>query len=177
MTHLTSLLTRRATIAALAGALALSSFGSVQRAVAHEADCPFCKLPVVQDTDAQDNEVALKYGRKRIEYRCVFCALSEAQSDYQGDLTIIAPTESKGAPLQIARTGDKWTANVQKDGAWQSSDEIVFAAEKVSHKVCQIGYRAFSNQAAFAAWAAAHPDVFDAKSQPLTLAQMIALTA
>src|SRR5687768_16794028 len=48
---------------------------------AHEADCPVCSLPVVQDTDKQDNEVKLRYGRKRIEYRCVYCAMSDAQSE------------------------------------------------------------------------------------------------
>lgn len=177
MTHLTPFLTRCATLAAIAGALALSSFGGAPSAVAHEAACPFCNLPVVQDTEVQDNEVALKYGRKRIEYRCVFCTMSEANSDYKGDLTIIAPGETKGAPIQIARTGDKWTASVQKDGAWQARDDIVFAAEKVKHKFCQTGYRAFTNQAAFEAWVKANPDVFDAKSQSLTLAQMVVLTA
>ncbi len=177
MTRFTFFLTRRATIAVLAGALALSSFGGSQIAFAHEADCPFCSMPVVQDTDTQDNEVALKYGRKRIEYRCVFCALSEAQNDYKGDLSILAPSETKGAPIQIARKDDKWMASVQKDGAWQASSEIVFAAEKVKHKLCQTAYRAFSNQAAFEAWVKANAEVFDAKSESLTLAQMIALTA
>ena len=46
--------------------------------LAHEAKCPFCEMDVVQDTATQDNEVALKYGNKRIEYRCVMCAIADA---------------------------------------------------------------------------------------------------
>ena len=40
-------------------------------AMAHEAKCPYCKLDVPQDTAQQDNEVALKYGRKRIPIKAI----------------------------------------------------------------------------------------------------------
>ncbi|MBL8115518.1 MAG: hypothetical protein JNK60_21735, partial [Acidobacteria bacterium] len=49
---------------------------------AHETKCPFCRKPVVQDTADLDNEVALKFGKKRIEYRCVLCAIAEAKTAY-----------------------------------------------------------------------------------------------
>jgi hypothetical protein len=79
------------------GAFLLLSVGVAGGAAvrAHETDCPRCKLPVVQDTATRDNEVALRYGRKRIEYRCVACALAEARTEYKNDLTILAPSEIK----------------------------------------------------------------------------------
>src|SRR5260221_10574122 len=96
-------------------------------ALAHEGKCPVCKLDVPQDTDKQDNEVALKAGRKRIEYRCVYCALSDAKS-YTGDLTILAPSDVKDKPVMLMR----------KDGKWSTMPEkMVFAREKVSHRNCQ----------------------------------------
>src|SRR5688500_9817590 len=93
---------------------------------AHEAKCPVCKLDVVQDTDKLDNEVALKSGRKRIEYRCVYCALNDSKS-YTGDLTILAPSELKGKPVVISR----------KDGKWSAAPETaVFVGQKVNHRSC-----------------------------------------
>jgi hypothetical protein len=149
-------------------ALAAGAFGTSTLiptpAVAHEADCPYCSLPVIQDTDTQDNEVKLRYGRKRIEYRCVFCALSEAQSEYkEGDLTIAAPSEKKGEYIVIKR----------EKGTWSAPANTIFAAKKMNHRVCQITYRAFASKAGFEAWVKAHPDQFDKDTQPLTLTQML----
>jgi hypothetical protein len=134
---------------------------------AHEADCPFCSLPVVQDTAEQTNEVALRYGRKRIEYRCVFCALKEAHTEYSGDLSILAPAEDKNAPVVLTRQGNKWSADPQN---------AVFAAQKANHKVCQITYRAFASRAAFDAYVKKHANLFDKDTKPVTLAQMIEIT-
>lgn len=134
---------------------------------AHEADCPVCSLPVVQDTDKQDNEVKLRYGRKRIEYRCVYCAMSDAQSELKdGEIAIAAPSEKKGQPLVIKRVNGKWSA---PEGA-------VFAAKKANHRVCQVTYRAFHSQAGFNAWVKAHPDQFDKDSKPVTLEQLVELS-
>lgn len=134
--------------------------------LAHDADCPLCSLPVVQDTADQDNEVKVRYGRKRIEYRCVYCALSEAHSELtEGDVTIAAPSEKKGEAIVIKRVS----------GQWSAPQGVLFAAKKTSHRVCPITYRAFSSRAGFEAWIKAHPDQFDKESQPLKFAQMLKL--
>ncbi len=114
-------------------------FSSIDIVAAHEAKCPFCEMDVVQNTAIQDNEVALKYGKKRIEYRCVMCAIADAKQ-YSGDLTILAPTEIKGKPAVIARTAGQWSS--QPNG-------LFFVGEKVKHRHCQTGYRAFTSKAAF----------------------------
>jgi hypothetical protein len=59
----------RAVALLLLGALTLTS----TPLLAHEGDCPFCKLRLVQNTKDADNEVVVKFGAKRIEYRCVYC--------------------------------------------------------------------------------------------------------
>jgi hypothetical protein len=147
----------------LAAVLATGLSGLVGRpAIAHETQCPYCRLDVVQDTAQQDNEVPLKYGRKRIEYRCVYCALAQAKSDYQGDVTILAPSEIKGKPVVISRTGGKWSV---------SPETAVFTGAKVNHQQCQTAYRAFTNRPAAEAYLQKHQDVLkDAK--PLTLTEM-----
>lgn len=134
-------------------------------AAAHEAKCPYCKMDVVQDTQTMDNEVALKYGRKRIEYRCVYCAIADANKKVKSDLTILAPSEVKGKPVLIARKDGKWTA---------SPETAVFVAEQVSHRYCQVGYRAMTDKAGFDAYVAKHQThVKDAK--PHTLDEVVAL--
>ena len=151
--------------AALAAALGAGFAGpALQPALAHEAKCPVCKLDVVQDTDKLDNEVALKSGRKRIEYRCVYCALQDAKS-YTGDITILAPSEVKGKPVVLARKEGKWTA---------APETAVFVGQKVNHRQCQVGYRALTTKDAFPKWVQANHDLLkDAK--PLTLAEMLAV--
>ncbi|HVK03551.1 MAG TPA: hypothetical protein VM490_08755 [Armatimonadaceae bacterium] len=138
-------------LAALVAAAGIPTLFAARPALAHDADCPYCKLKVVQDTKEQDNEVVLRYGRKRIEYRCVFCALAEAQTaQYKtGDVTVLAPSEKKAQPVVIERKGGKWSAPA---GA-------VFVAVKQSHNHCQTTYRAFTTKAAF--------DAHVAKNQPL----------
>ena len=161
-----SIVFRRSLLAGSLAALVAASIPgmAVRPALAHEAKCPVCKLDVVQDTDKLDNEVALKFGRKRIEYRCVYCALTDAKN-YKGDITILAPSELKGKPVVLTRTGDKWS--VQPETA-------VFVSQKVNHRSCQLGYRALTNQAAFDKWVHANHDLLkDAK--PLTLSEVLGL--
>jgi hypothetical protein len=153
----------------LLGSVLLSALGAtvlpVLPAMAHEGKCPVCKLDVPQDTKDQDNEVALKSGRKRIEYRCVFCALSDAKS-YTGDITVLAPSDVQGKPVLLSRQGDKWSV---------TPDTAVFVGEKVNHRDCQTGYRAFTTRSAFDAWVKKnHTLLGDAK--PLSLQQMVDLS-
>ncbi len=157
---------RRLLLAAgLAAPLGTGWVGPLLRpASAHQAACPICKLDVPQDTETQDNEVAIRSGRKRIEYRCVWCALNDAKT-YTGDISILAPSDVKGKPVLLTRTGGKWSA--QPDGA-------LFVGVKVPHQECPLGYRAFTGKAAFEAWVRKnHAVVGDAA--PLSLGQMVDL--
>jgi hypothetical protein len=162
-----AIVSRRRALLAAAG-LALTTVAAfvvpASSVLAHETNCPVCALPVVQDTAAQDNEVALRFGRKRIEYRCVWCALSEAPQ-YKGDVTVLAPSEVQGRPVSLTRTAGKWSA---------SPSSAVFVGVKASHKVCPTTYRAFTTKAAFDAWVAKNQPLLKG-AQPLTLDQMVAL--
>jgi hypothetical protein len=148
-----------------AGAFLLLSVGVAGGATvrAHETDCPRCKLPVVQDTATRDNEVALRYGRKRIEYRCVACALAEARTEYKNDLTILAPSEIKNKPVVLARKSGTWSA---------LPADAVFVGHKVAHRHCHLGYRAFTTRAAFDAHVKANAKLL-AGAKPLTLAELL----
>ncbi|MBC8102367.1 MAG: hypothetical protein H7Z41_07245 [Cytophagales bacterium] len=150
---------------ALLAALTLPGLFVPRPAAAHEASCPLCKLPVTQDTAAQDNEVALRYGRKRIEYKCVSCAITDTnRGAYQsGDVTILAPSETKGRPIPVTRTGGKWSAPTG----------TVFVGVKASHRICQETYRAFTSRAAFDAYVKKNQARLK-DARPLTLDQMIA---
>lgn len=164
----TTVSSRRRFAASALTALFAASLGLISAprpAAAHEADCPLCTLKVVQDTPTQDNEVALRYGRKRIEYRCVWCALTEAQTEFpKGDVTILAPSEIKGKPITISRSDGKWSAG---------PTSAVFLGVNAGHKTCPITYRAFSSRAAFDAYVKKTGGVVkDAK--PLTLPQLLA---
>lgn len=135
-------------------------------ALAHDAPCPYCEMAITQDTPAQDNEVALKIGRKRVEYKCVYCALSEAKTEYQGDLSILAPSEKKGEPIKLMRTGGKWSA---------SSETLAFVTNApLKHKECQAQARAFTTPEAAQAYIAAHKDELS-DARPLTMTEMLAL--
>jgi hypothetical protein len=133
-------------------------------APAHEAKCPVCKLDVVQDTPRLDNEVALKSGRKRIEYRCVLCALRDAPS-YAGDITILAPSEVKGRPVTLTRKAGEWSV---------TPAAAVFVAHRVEHRHCQLGYRALTSPEAFPKWVAAHREVLQ-DAVPVKLPELLAL--
>lgn len=134
-------------------------------ALAHETPCPYCKLTVAQDTATQDNEVALRYGRKRIEYKCVWCALADVnRGTYKdSDVTVLAPSEKKSQPVEITR----------KSGKWGAPAGTVFLSVKASHQICQNTYRAFTSQAAFDAYAKKNAALVKGAA-PLTLDQMVA---
>lgn len=139
---------------------------TVRPVTAHEAKCPVCSLDVPQDTAAQDNETAIRAGRKRIEYRCVYCALHDAPT-YKGDLTVLAPSDVKGKPVLLIR----------KDGNWSSEPaNVLFAGQKVGHENCQLGYRAFTGKPAFDAWVHKNHAVLG-DAVPLTLPQMLVAAA
>ena len=119
--------------------------GTATPALAHETKCPYCKMDVIQDTKEQDNEVVLRYGNKRIEYRCVLCAIAQAKTKYTGDVTIVAPSTEKGKPITIKRVG----------GEWSAPEGTTFVYQKGSHAKCQDLYRAASSHAASEAYAKA----------------------
>lgn len=136
---------RFASRAFVLGALAVASTVSVptlglRRAFAHEAPCPYCNISVSDDTAS-----VLNVGRKRIEYKCVYCALAEAQSEYKGDLKVTSPSEKKGQPVVLKRTSGGWSA-------LPASAFFVMPA-RLKHKICQAQARAFTTQAAATAFA------------------------
>ncbi len=108
---------------------------------AHEGDCPYCKLKLVQNTPEQDNEVVLRFGNKKIEYRCIFCVFKD-QKRYKGDLVVYAPSEKVGEPVILKRTEGKWTG----------PDGVVFLNSFKKHVDCAALSRAFSNSAAYDAY-------------------------
>lgn len=143
---------------AVIGAMGMTSIVS-----AHEADCPYCKLKLVQNTKEQDNEVVVKVGNKRIEYRCLYCVIKD-QKRYKGDLVVYSPSEKVGAPVILKRTSGKWSA---PEGA-------VFLNTFKKHKDCAALSRAFSNREAFDAYVKKNPSE---GAQALTLEQFLAEVA
>lgn len=139
----------------------LGSIGISSIAFAHEGDCPYCKMKLVQNTKEQDNEVVLKAGNKRIEYRCLYCVVKD-QGRYKGDLIVYAPSEKIGEPVVLKRTGGKWTG--PKDAVYLNSFK--------AHKDCAALSRAFSSKAAFEKYIKANgqPD-----AKPLTLEEFITI--
>ncbi len=134
----------------------LGTLGMSTMASAHEGDCPYCKLKLVQNTKEQDNEVVLKTGNKRIEYRCVYCVFKD-QKRYKGDLVVYAPSEKVGEPVVLKRTAGVWTA---KEGT-------VFLNTFKNHTDCSALSRAFSSKEALAAYAKKH-NVKEVQSLSLT---------
>jgi hypothetical protein len=127
--------------------------------IAHEGDCPYCKLKLVQNTADQDNEVVLRFGNKKIEYRCVFCVFKD-QKRYKGDLVVYAPSEKVGEPVILKRTEGKWTG----------PDGVVFLNSFKKHVDCAALSRAFSNVVAYDAYVKKN-DLKDTKA--LTLVEFI----
>ena len=137
----------------------LGTMGIAPMAMAHETPCPYCKMKVVQNTKEMDNEVVLKVGNKRIEYRCVYCVIKD-QKKYSGDLIVYAPSEKKGEPIILKRTGGKWTA----------PEGTMFLNVFTKHADCAALSRAFTSKAALDKYVAAHK-VADARA--LTLEKFI----
>ncbi len=150
--------TLRHTLALLA---ILGTTGLTAIASAHEADCPYCKIKIVQNTKDQDNEVVLKAGNKRIEYRCLFCVFKD-QKRYKGDLIVYAPSEKVGAPVVFKRTA----------GNWSGPEGAVILNTFTKHAQCSELSRAFSSKAAFDAYVKANKVV---APKALTLSEFIAV--
>lgn len=146
-------LSKSLALVAAIGAMGLSSIAS-----AHEGNCPYCQLKLVQNTKDQDNEVVLKVGNKRLEYRCMYCVIKD-QKRYKGDLIVYAPSEKKGEPVILKRT----------DGKWSAPDGTVFINTFKKHADCSLLSRAFSSKAAFDAYVKAH-EISGAKA--LTLSEL-----
>ncbi len=123
----------------------LGTLGMSTMASAHEGDCPYCKLKLVQNTKDLDNEVVVKTGNKRIEYRCMYCVIKD-QKRYKGDLVVYAPSEKKGEPIVLKRTAGKWSA----------PEGTVFLNTFKKHADCSALSRAFTSKAAFEKYIGAH---------------------
>jgi hypothetical protein len=138
------------------GALNLPAPGLLTPAMAHAAPCPYCNMTVSDATAS-----VLRAGRKRVEYKCVYCALSEAKTEYKGDLTITSPSEKAGKPVVMKRTGGMWTVS--------PATAYFVSPQRLKHKVCQQQARAFSTKAAAQAFAKT------SSGMVMTLAQMNAM--
>jgi len=139
--------------------LAFGTFGTVSPAFAHEADCPYCKIKLVQNTKDQDNEVVVKFGNKKIEYRCIYCVLAD-EKKLTGDLIVYAPSESVGKPIILKRT----------NGTWSAPEGTVFLNAFRRHRECAGNSRTFTSKSAFDKYVAAN-NVSNAKA--LTLKEML----
>ena len=142
-------------------AVLVGTLGIAATSAAHEGDCPYCKLKLVQNTKDQDNEVVVKFGNKRIEYRCVYCVVKD-QARYKSDLVVYAPSEKVGEPVVLKRT----------DGKWSAPEGSVFLNTFTKHASCAELSRAFSTKDAFAQYAKKHGAE---KAKPLTLSEFLAL--
>lgn len=140
-------------------------------AVAHEVPCPLCGMKVVQATKTQDNEVVLRFGKKRIEYRCVYCALADAKR-YDGDLFVYAPSETKGKPVILARQAGKWSVVKVEGEKLVPAEGAVFLNAFENHKDCAALSRAFHSQAGFDAYRTKGKN-----AKPLTLDAFLAEVA
>ncbi len=141
--------------------LVVSLLGLAASSAAHEGECPFCKLKLVQNTKDQDNEVVLKFGNKRIEYRCVYCVVKD-QARYKTDLVVYAPSEKVGEPVVLKRTDGKWTAPAGS----------VFLNTFTKHANCAELSRAFSTKDAFTDYAKKHGAE---SAKPLNLDEFVAM--
>ena len=141
----------------------LCAVGFSALAGAHDADCPYCKLKLAQNTKDQDNEVVLKFGNKRIEYRCMYCVMKD-QGRYKSDLVVYAPSEKVGEPVVLKRT----------DGKWSAPDGTVFINTFMKHMNCAELSRAFTTKDAFGDYAKKHGAE---AAKPLSLTEFLALVA
>lgn len=163
MNNLKNLVLRLSALATL-GLFAASS------ALAHDVPCPVCGLKLVQGTKTQDNEVVLRFGKKKIEYRCAYCAIADSKK-YDGDLVIYAPSETKGKPVLLQRAAGKWSVVKDQDGKLVPEEGAVFLNDFKSHAKCAMLSRAFHSKEAFDKYVAANK-VADAKA--LSLDEMVA---
>ena len=122
----------------------LGTVGMTSIALAHDADCPYCKLKLKQATKAMDYEVVVKVGNKRVEYRCAYCAIADSKR-FKSDLVVYMPSEKKGEPVIVKR----------KDGVWSAPEGTVFLNGFKKHADCADLSRAFTSKAAMAKYSTA----------------------
>lgn len=140
--------------------MTLAAFMTSIPAQAANRMCPYCAMPL----GAPSTQVWLTSGSKKVAYRCVFCAVSEAKTEYKGNLSIKAPTENSKKPLILKRTGGHWSLN-QKSAA--------FVGKNISHKNCPTGYHAFTSSAAAKRYIAQHKSLLGGSS-PMSFNQFYA---
>lgn len=150
-------------------ALATLGLVAVPSALAHPVPCPVCGLKLVEGTKTQDNEVVLRYGKKKIEYRCAYCAIADSKK-YDGDIVIYAPSETKGKPVLLQRSAGKWSVVKEQGGKLVPEEGAVFLNDFKSHAKCAMLSRAFHTKEAFDKYVAANK-VADAKA--LSLDEMV----
>ncbi|AIE83799.1 hypothetical protein [Fimbriimonas ginsengisoli] len=136
----------------------------------HEVPCPLCGMKVVQGTKTQDNEVVLRFGRKKIEYRCVYCAIADSKK-YDGDLVVYAPSETKGKPVLLTRTAGKWAAVKESEGKLVPESGVVFLNDFDSHDKCAKLSRAFHAKEGFDKYVKGNGAE---KSKSMSLTEMVA---
>jgi len=117
-------------------------------ALAHDVPCPLCGMKVVQATKDRDNEVVLRFGKKKIEYRCVYCVLADA-GKYNGDLIVYAPSETKGKPVLLQRKAGQWSVVKEADGKLVADPDAVFLNAFDNHAKCAMLSRAFHTKDGF----------------------------
>lgn len=135
-------------------ALALMVFTAFMTSIPAQAAnkmCPYCAMPL----GAPATQVWLQSGSKKVAYRCVFCAVAEAKTEYKGNLSVTAPTENSRKPLIIKRTGGRWSLN-QKSAA--------FVGKDVTHKYCPTVHHAFTSSAAAKRYIAQHKSLLGGTS-------------
>lgn len=127
--------------------------------------CPYCYLEVLKDTAEADNAVTLTQGagKKEVRYRCVFCAIARAKTDFKGDVTITAPTETKGKPVRILRREGKWS---------MEPVSALFVAVPSTHNHCQTTYRALTGKEGFDAYVAKNGALLKS-ARALNLTEMV----
>jgi hypothetical protein len=127
---------------------------------AFAVDCEYCQKPI------EGQPYVLKAGKKSAFFKCVFCAIADAEQ-YSGDLSIISPSENPKQPVVLKRVKQKWSA-FPAGAAFVSSP-------KPKHRICGEQYRAFTSWAAAQKYIAQNAELVEAK--PLTLAQIIAFSS
>lgn len=142
-------------VIALVAAILFSS----QPGQAHEADCPYCKIKLVQNTKDSDSEVVVRFGNKRIEYRCIYCVIAD-QDRMKSDLIVYAPSEIVGKPVLLRRIAGEWTG---PEGA-------VYLNLLKGHEQCAVTARAFTTKDAFEKYVSLHK--LDG-AKPLTLKEFV----
>lgn len=154
----------------LAAAAMLMPFLCAGASAAGRGDkCPYCYLEVLKDTAEADNAVTLTHGgekKKEVRYRCVFCAIARARTDFKGDVTITAPTESKGKSVRVLRREGKWSVEPVS---------ALFVAVPASHNHCQTTYRALTGKEAFEAYVAKNGSLLK-KARALSLPEMVEIS-